>query len=287
MTAAAAKNSQKKLQGFKREVWTYYRAHKRDMPWRRDMSPYAIIVSEIMLQQTQVPRVVPKFDSWMKRFPDWRTLAKTPTRNVLKEWSGLGYNRRALYLKRIAEEITDNGKRSETLPSDYQGLIQLPGIGPNTAGAILAYAFNVPHPFIETNIRSAYIHYFFTEKKGGTKIPDAMIMPLIEETLADPKIRANPREWHWALMDYGSHLKASLPNPSRRSAHHVRQKPFKGSNRELRSEILKSVLRKPARIRDIESLLKARYPSTEIRRNLIALTREGFIAKKNDIYQIA
>ncbi len=284
----------KKVDRFIDLVWSHYREHGRhDMPWRRDTSPYAIVVSEIMLQQTQVPRVTVKFASWMKRFPDWQALATASTKDVLEEWSGLGYNRRALYLKRIAETITDAGAHPGTLPDTFEDLRTLPGIGPNTAGAILAYAFNKPQPFIETNIRSAYIHFFFP--RARRKIPDAELMPLIETTLADKKVSANPREWHWALMDYGSHLKATKPNPSRKSAHHVRQNPFKGSNRELRSKILKAIMKSELKFAPItgpaatslSAASLADYPSELIKKNLEALEREGFIKKRGRVYEIA
>ena len=266
----------KKLLAFKKEVWAHYRKLGRhDLPWRKDTSPYSIIISEIMLQQTQVPRVLRKYESWMKRFPDWQTLAKAPTSDVLREWSGLGYNRRALYLKRIAEQITKGG----IMPDTYEGLRGLPGIGPNTAGSILAFAFNKPHPFIETNIRSAYIHFFFSKRRA--KIPDAKLMPLIEETLD----RNRPCEWYWALMDYGSHLKDLHPNPSRKSAHHVRQSAFKGSNRELRANILKAVLRQPMNSSAIIRLFPDK-PAVQVRKNLSALTAEGFLMEKDAEYRI-
>jgi A/G-specific adenine glycosylase len=275
----------KRIGSFTKEVWAYYRAHGRhDMAWRRDTSPYSIVVSEIMLQQTQVSRVETKFASWMKRFPSWRALAAASTKDVLSEWSGLGYNRRALYLKRIAEHLQGtSGARSSDLPDAYDTLRELPGIGPNTAGAILAYAFNKPHPFIETNIRSAYIHFFFP--KSRAKIPDTKLMPLIEETLADPYIHAHAREWHWALMDYGAYIKSMHPNPSRKSVHHVKQSSFKGSNRELRAAMLRFILEKPARSSAIVKEFPA-YPAVQVRKNLAALAGEGFLAEKDGTYRI-
>ncbi|MEN9913198.1 MAG: hypothetical protein RLY66_606, partial [Candidatus Parcubacteria bacterium] len=166
------------MERFIRTIWNYYDKQRREMPWREDTRPYYVVISEIMLQQTQVDRVVKKFPSFITRFPDWRALAKASTADVLQEWSGLGYNRRALFLKRIAESITNSGKTSKELPHTYDELRELPGIGPNTAGSILAFAFNIPHPFIETNIRSVFIHFFFPEiekregKKACKKISD-------------------------------------------------------------------------------------------------------------------
>lgn len=276
-------------------VEKFYKEYRRDMAWRRDTNPYYIVVSEIMLQQTQVHRVTGKFDSWIKRFPDWQALAKASTKDVLQEWSGLGYNRRALFLKRIAETITDKGKTKGVLPKTVDELTRLPGIGPNTAGSILAFAFNIPHPFIETNIRSVYIHHFFAEiekvggKKACKKISDTEIMPLIEKTLRSKNIARNPREWYWALMDYGSYLKKNLPNPSRQSVHHVKQKAFKGSNRELRSKILKLIMKQSLTSEMIEKQLKGdvnKYTREQIERNVEALMKEGFIVKKKSTYII-
>ena len=279
----------KRIAAFTKEVWAHYHAHGRhDMAWRRDTSAYAIVVSEIMLQQTQVSRVETKFASWMKRFPSWQALAAASTKDVLSEWSGLGYNRRALYLKRIAEELASRAKKigaeaKPELPQGYEELRKLPGIGSNTAGAILAYAFDKTHPFIETNIRSAYIHFFFPRSR--TKIADARLLPLIEETLADPYIQTHAREWHWALMDYGSYIKSMHPNPSRKSAHHVKQSAFKGSNRELRAAILRSILKKPAAGSAIVKRF-ADYPATQVRKNLSALASEGFLSEKDGTYRI-
>ena len=277
--------TQKQFISFKKTVWSYYKEHKRAMSWREDITPYRVVVSEIMLQQTQVVRVMEKFPSFMQRFPSWQELAEAPTKDVLQEWSGLGYNRRALFLKRIAETITKNGAIKGTLPRTIPELTTLPGIGANTAGSILAFTYNIPHPFIETNIRSVFIHHFFAEieksegKKACKKIDDADIMPLIEQTLDHD----NPREWYYALMDYGSFLKKQLPNPSRQSKHHVMQKPFKGSNREIRSKILQLIMKKPMSMKDIEKKLTQVEP-TQISSNLGDLTREGFITKKNSKY---
>jgi len=265
------------------------------MPWRSHITPYRIVVSEIMLQQTQVHRVIGKFESWMKRFPDWQTLAKASTKDVLTEWSGLGYNRRALFLKRIAETITDRGQTKGVLPKTIEELEKLPGIGPNTAGSIFAFAYNIPYPFIETNIRSVYIHHFFSDiekvegKKACKKIDDAEIFPFIEKSLTGATkkgfFKNNPREWYWALMDYGSYLKKQLPNPSRNSAHHVKQKAFKGSNRELRSKILKLIMKQISTSVTLEKQLKE-YSREQIKKNLTSLVKEGFIVHKNNHFSL-
>lgn len=265
------------MKAFTDTIWNYYKKYGRDLPWRHDTTPYRIVVSEIMLQQTQASRVAKKFDSFLKKFSDWNSLAKAPTIDVLKEWQGLGYNRRALNLQRLAQSI--NGM----LPKTYAELLDLPGIGPNTAGSIMAFAWNLPHPFIETNIRTVFIHFFFKNKRG--KVHDKKLMPLITEALLDKRNQKNPREWYYALMDYGCFLKQNEVNPSRRSAHHVKQSKFKGSNRELRSHILKLIL-KGAKTE--EEIMKE-FPDkkkVDVVRNIKDLDKEGFVEIKLDKYRI-
>ena len=295
------KKTREKMKKFEKIVWDYYAKHRRSFPWRENITPYRVIVSEIMLQQTQVSRVVPKFQSFMRRFPDFETLAAAPLRDVLAEWQGLGYNRRGLQLKKLAEMVVAETKeksgsktvsKTADLPRTKEALMELPGIGPNTAGSVLAFAYNIPQAFIETNIRSVFIHFFF--KKARRKIDDKEILKLVETSLLSTssagktgKKITNPREWFYALMDYGAYLKSSHPNPSRKSKHHVRQSPFKGSNRELRARILRIIIEKPRIAEEIERLLKIKTLSAlPIKKNLTALTKEGFIAEKNGIFHI-
>ena len=258
---------------FKKIIWSHYKKYRREMPWREDITPYRIVVSEIMLQQTQAERVVKKFNSFIKRFPNFKSLAKASLQDVLKEWQGLGYNRRGLNLHRLAQTI--KGK----LPETYAELLELPAIGPNTAGSVLAFAYNLPHPFIETNIRTVFIHFFFKNHKG--KVHDKKLMPIITKTL-DTK---NPREWYYALMDYGAYLKKAQTNPSRRSKHHIRQSKFKGSNRELRANILKILLEKP---QSFESIVKhfSEKSVIVIDKNVKDLQKEGFIVLRKNKYEI-
>lgn len=215
-------------------IYKHYNRHSRaDLPWRIDVSPYAVTVSEIMLQQTQVQRVVPKFKQFMKVFPDWDTLAEAEFSQVLTCWQGLGYNRRARYLHNMAKQVVESygGK----LPATIKELVEFKGVGINTAGAILVYAFNEPYIFIETNIRSVFIYHLFAD---GEVIDDKDIIDQIERYLDYD----NPREWYWAVMDYGTWLKSKTKNPSRRSAKYSKQTPFMGSQREVRSIVTKYVM---------------------------------------------
>jgi len=236
-----------------------------------------------MLQQTQVSRVVPKYAEFLAKFPSFDSLARASLSDVLKAWQGLGYNRRAVALKKIAEIVVRDfdGK----LPRNPETLLELPGIGPNTAGSLLAFAFNIPIPFIETNIRSVFIHFFFPEDEtAGKKVDDKDIFPLIEKLLD----ASQPREWYYALMDYGVMLKTTLRatsgNPSRRSATHRSQSKFKGSNRELRATILRAILAKPGiDLKTIKKQVAKQLPSSftkeKVAMNLDALEKEGFIVR--------
>lgn len=268
------------IRKFQNTIKDYYaKAGRRNLPWRQTRDPYRILVSEVMLQQTQVPRVVKKYEEFLTAFPTVEALAQAPTASLLKVWQGLGYNRRALALKRAAEAVVrDHAGR---FPRTKEALEALPGIGPSTSGGILAYAFDTPTVFIETNIRAVFIHCFFPTKKGGRqrKIHDRDLLPLIEKTL-DAK---NPRDWYYALMDYGVYLKQTLPNPSRRSRHHAKQSAFKGSNREVRSNILKFVLAAPKGAATEAAIVKhIGKTSHDVAKNLAALVAEGFIARNPD-----
>jgi A/G-specific adenine glycosylase len=272
----ARKLSAKQDVAFRQVVWSYYQKSARDLLWRKTRNPYKITVSELMLQQTQVDRVVPKYESFLKKFPSWRVLSSATLSDVLREWSGLGYNRRAKLLHQLAQVIVKEYKGS--LPIDYDQLIKLPGIGPATAAAIRAFAFNLPGVYLETNVRSVYLHHFFKDQKN---ISDKQLIPLIEQT-QDTK---NPREWNWALLDYGAHIKKTFINPNRQSKHYTRQSKFKGSNRELRGKILRILLSRDtlilSRIR-----VEAGEPDERVAAVLEQLCAEGMISKIRNMYRL-
>jgi A/G-specific adenine glycosylase len=258
------------VESFRGIIYRHYQAHKREMPWRQTRGPYHILVSEIMLQQTQVERVLGKYGEFLGQFPNFAALARSPWPKVLAVWQGLGYNRRALALKRLAQVVTT--KWGGRLPDNEEDLRALPGIGPATAGAVLAFAFERPVAFIETNIRRVFLHFFFDQQDS---ITDREILPLVEETLDRKRVR----EWYYALMDYGAGLKRLGPNPNRRSAHYARQSPFNGSNREVRSLILKTLLAAPAD--SLEELANGIGKSkTRTRTALDQLLAEGFVVRQ-------
>jgi A/G-specific adenine glycosylase len=255
------------LESFRELVWDYYRDHGRDLPWRHDPTPYQVVVSEIMLQQTQVGRVKEKYAEWLRLFPGWESLAVASTTEVLAAWQGMGYNRRALWLKRIAETVTQD--YAAQLPQDPMELMKLSGIGPNTAGSIVAFAFNVPTVFIETNIRRVFIHHFFGDAHD---VADKQLLPLIESALD----REHPGQWYYALMDYGSYLAKTVPNPNRRSKHHSVQSQFEGSDRQVRGQILRYLLQhRTGNVFDIATTLHE--PAGRVQELLNQLSRERFI----------
>jgi len=261
---------------FQNTILEHYLSDSRPMPWRTTNDPYAILVSEIMLQQTQVERVRIKFAEFLSAFPSISNLASAPLADVLRIWQGLGYNRRAIALKRCAEEIA--GRCGGQFPRDISELESLPGIGPYTARAVAAFAFGIAEPLIETNIRTVFIHFYF---HGRDKVSDREIMPLVAATLD----RHNPREWYYALMDFGVMLKQRYPNPGRRSSHHVKQSRFEGSNRQLRSRLLRTVIAEPG-IAATELVIQLGAAEADVQRNLSDLEREGFLCRENNRYLV-
>lgn len=214
-------------------IWDFYHKSGRHFPWRQDHQPYRVFVSEVMLQQTQTDRVLQKFDPFLEMFPDFETLASATLRDVLGQWQGLGYNRRGLFLHRAAQMVVN--EYGGFLPADPLLVDALPGIGAATAASICAFAYNVPTVFIETNIRSVFIKIFGGQHK---EIDDKDILPLVEKTLD----RSNPREWYYALMDYGVMIKKAYGNPNRQSKQYSRQSSFEGSDRQIRGQILRFLL---------------------------------------------
>jgi len=265
------------IHAFQDIIYAYYQNHGRRLPWRETNDPYHILVSEIMLQQTQVERVIEKYEEFIKAFPDFHSLAQAPLHTILEVWQGLGYNRRAIALKKIAEIVVST--YGGMLPSRPEVLMTLPGIGRYTASAIATFAFNQPIVFIETNIRTVFIHFFY---QNQSNVKDSELLPLVEQTLDT----ANPRIWYYALMDFGAMLKKRYQNPNRRSAHYHRQTPFKGSNRELRGLILKALTRQTS-ISEHELVETLTLDPERIKSALIQLHDEGFIKKSGNTYRIA
>lgn len=260
------------IQEFQQMVLLHYEQYGRDMAWRNTTDPYQILVSEIMLQQTQVERVTVKFPEFIRAFPDFTSLAAASLANILTVWQGLGYNRRAIALQKCAIRVMD--EYDCILPADVDILATFPGIGRATASSIAAFAFNQPVVFIETNIRRVFIHFFF----GETDIvSDADLLPLVEKAL----YKKNPRIWYWALMDIGTALKKTVPNPNRRSVHYTKQSPFEGSDRKIRGTIIRMLLTKPG-MSEKQLLAIENGDPARIKKILNALGSEGFIVMKKN-----
>lgn len=262
---------------FQEIILENYRKSGRSFPWRGTINPYHILVSEIMLQQTQVERVLGKYELFLGRFPDFDTLAGSDLRSVLSAWQGLGYNRRAIALRGIAQRVMEDHNGS--LPQNMDTLMALPGIGRSTAGAILSFAYNIPTGFIETNIRRVFIHFFFSELD---KVRDSEILPLVEKTLD----RENPRDWYYALMDYGAKIKGKLPNPNRRSKHYTLQAQFEGSDRQIRGRILK-VLVSCGSMGVDALIIEIGIESERVCRIITDLVQEGFLIRSGKMISVA
>lgn len=261
---------------FQRTILEYYEKHGRSFPWRITDDPYAIMVSEFMLQQTQTDRVAEKYLRWLEVFPSITDLAAASLVQVLEQWVGLGYNRRARFLHRCAQIITE--EYGGVVPQAPAVLQTLPGIGPYTAAAVSTFAYNKPNAFIETNIRAVFIFFFFQDQ---TEVSDKEIFPLIEAAV----YTENPRLWYYALMDYGAELKKKTVNPNRKSKHYTKQSKFEGSVRQARGAIIRNLTAQEGQpYYDL-------YTGTQTEKILFdkALTdliREGFVAEKEGAYFI-
>ena len=258
----------------------YKKQGRHDLPWRKTKDPYRILVSEIMLQQTQVERVIPKYKDFIKKWPTAAELAKASLGGVLKEWQGLGYNRRAKMLYQTAKAVagTCQSTCQQKFPQSNDELKELPGIGPYTAGAVMAFAYNKPMPIIETNIRTAFLHHFF---KNQSDVDDTAIMRLVERTL-DQK---NPREWYWALMDYGTHLKKEFGNPNKKSKHYAKQSKFAGSDRQIRGAIVRALSRGQASKAKLRKDLIA-FDTKRVEAQMQKLLAEGMVIKKGRSFSL-
>ena len=269
--------NQEVIKTFQKIIYSYFKQYGRDFPFRKEINPYNVVVSEMMLQQTQTSRVVEKFQQFIRKFPDFQSLANSPLNDVLKIWQGLGYNRRAVALKKIAEKVVN--EFDEILPADVEILKSFPQIGHNTASSIVAFAFNMATFFIEVNIRRVYIYFFFP---GKSSIEDRVIMPIVRKTIDS----SNVRKWYYALIDYGVMLKKTHPELNKRSAHYRKQSKFKGSNREIRGKILKLLIAS-GNLTEADILRELEVNSKRLQEILSLLIKEGFIKQENHQFSIA
>lgn len=265
----SATSIQTKDAAFIERVLAHYDAHGRhDLPWRKKITPYRILISEIMLQQTQVARVLPKFEAWIKAFPTLESLRSGSFLEILQLWQGLGYQRRAKALFDIAQRTT-------RLPKTYEELLSIPGVGPYTASALMAFAYDeFPSFLVETNIRTALIEEFH---QGETEIHDGVLYDDLARLASSDVVRSRgARVWYYALMDYGAYLKSEKISHNAKSKGYAKQSPYEGSMRKLRAEILFAIahgknLPDDERTGDI----------------LLKLEKEGYIVRKGSGYAIS
>jgi len=262
---------------FRNLIWKYSKEHGRhELPWRKTTDPYRILVSEVMLQQTQVDRVVPYFTTWMKRYPTAKKLSLAPLSDVLTLWQGLGYNRRAKGLWEASKVITDVYKGR--MPTDPVELEKLPGVGPYTARAVAAFAYNQDVIFIETNIRTVIAHHFYP---GKVHVSDEEI----RQTLTEVFPKGMARDWYGALMDYGSFLKRSGIKLNTTKKGYTKQSTFEGSDRQARGAILRSLIGAP-RTRPALSCILGTERKEQVLIQLDKLVAEGLIEKKGNQYAL-
>ena len=265
------------LESFRKNVLSFYQAQGRTFPWRITQNPYEIVVSEFMLQQTRTELVEKKYLPFLAAFPNLEALAEAPLSTLLSHWKGLGYNRRAIYLQEFARYALTQWKGN--IPSDPTLLKQRKGLGEYTSRAIPTFAYNIPHVFIETNIRRVFLHHFFPDKEG---VHDREILPWVEKTLH----REHPRAWYYALMDYGAYLAKKFPNSNRRSKHFIRQASLEGSRIQLLGRILSALLQAECAL-DIGTLAaRVSFSSEETKQVLQQLSAEGFVAEEAGVYRI-
>jgi A/G-specific adenine glycosylase len=278
-----------RLDSVRRAIRRWYRTNARDLPWRRTTDPYRILVSEIMLQQTQVDRVVPKYRAFLARFPTVRALAEAPLADVLRTWSGLGYNARAKRLWDCAKLIVADHR--SRVPSDIEQLRALPGIGRYTACAIASFAFGAREAVVDVNVRRVLSRTLL----GRDRIADATAWSLAERALP----LGDASAWSQALMDVGARFCKTVPLcaacPARRAcvfrarekapAGKRRPKPhekFAGSRRYFRGRIVRALAgARSLRVLALGEQVKDGFATTDLpwlRALLADLEREGLIA---------
>ena len=265
------------IERFRSIIHSFFRNCGRSFPWREVEDPYPILVSEVMLQQTQTDRVLPKYRQFIERWPNIKSLSRANLGEVFSAWRGLGYNRRARGLLDSAKILERS--YGGVVPDSPDLLQRLPMIGPATASAICAFAFRSPLVFFETNIRRVYIHFFFEGRQG---VADRELIPFAETALD----MNDPRSWYYALMDYGVFLKRHFVNPNRRSLHYARQGKFENSNRQIRGSIL-GILSEEGPLDSAGLRLRLQFPEERIDYCLEQLGLEGLVAAESGRYRIA
>ena len=270
--------SPESLIAFKKLILTFYAQHGRPFAWRATSDPYSILVSEVMLQQTQTARVVPKYEAFLRKWADFSSLAEASTEELLSVWKGLGYNRRALNLRSSARMTQE---WDWTIPNDRALIESLPGVGKATSAAILSFCFGERSVYLETNIRRVLLSCFYPEEQ---EVKDKNLELLLHELSL---INGDMKIWYYALMDYGVLLKALFPNANRRSAHYTKQKKFENSNRQIRGQLIHLLTDTGSKELSVIYDLLSHFEDERILNSLEQLTKEGFVQEKEGVYGLS
>ncbi len=267
----------KAIKKFHSTIFSWWDTHRRDLPWRHTSDPYRILVSEVMLQQTQVSRVLPKYHAFLALFPDVSALAQATPAQVLKAWQGMGYNRRALYLKKTAEVVATTYKG--IFPKSELELLRLPGVGKYTARAIMVFAFRQNVSMIDTNIRQIIVHFFFDglpQKEKDVELYADLLVPLDQSW-----------EWHQALMDFGS---LEMPNlrPRKTGQKKKNTLPFKETDRYFRGRIVDALREKSWKEQTLIAHMSEFYekPEAFIERIIEGLLHDGLITRAKNMLEL-
>ena len=270
--------SQWKKQTFQKKIFQWWKVNKRDLPWRHTHDPYKILVSEVMLQQTTVSRVLTKYPVFIKAYPTVKDLANASSGDILRIWKGMGYNRRALYLLQTAKTIHE--KYYNKFPISEQLLSKLPGLGKYTARAVLVFAFRKDIAMVDTNIRQILTHFFFHDKPQSEKI--------IQE-LADQLVPIGKSwEWHQAMMDYGAMNASEWRRPERSRRMERKPTPFKETNRYFRGRIIDLLREKSYKEKELIENLYLEYGKDKIFYIdlLKKLEKDGLVVQKNNFWSL-
>lgn len=264
---------------FRSYIFSWWKKNARDLPWRHTSDPYAILVSEVMLQQTQVSRVLEKYDVFLGKYPTVFSLADAPASEIIRDWKGLGYNRRALYLHRSARIVVE--KYKGIFPKSETELLSIPGIGKYTARAILVFAFRHTVAMVDTNIRKIITHFFYDDRTQ----PESVIW----ETANRLVPKGKSWEWHQALMDYGALelAKQTGKNPAR-SIRRKKTVPFNQTNRFLRGRILDALRVSPRNDSGLvsEMVRTCKRPESVVRDAVEQLIREGLCERTGAVLSL-
>ncbi len=265
-------------EAFIHTILGFYAVHGRQFIWRETSEPYRVLLSEVMLQQTQTSRVIPKYELFLSLWPTFKELSEAPLDQLLYNWKGLGYNRRALNLRKSAMASERWGW---SLPKEQAELLSLPGVGKATAAAIGAFSYQQRTIYLETNIRRVLLHCFYPDQEG---VKDKELEPLLAHLV---QMVEDPKQWYYALMDFGVLLKSLTPNANVRSAHYTKQAKFENSNRQIRGQLIHLLADTGAKEQDQVIALLSHFEQERVLYCLEQLEKEGFVEEMEGTYRIA